>query len=43
LVSPQKKVEDDSNLLPDYINFEKKEEKEKTPEKVNSEAIPNED
>lgn len=43
LVNPQKKVEDDSNLLPDYINFEKKKEKEKTPEKVNSEAIPNDD
>ena len=34
---------DDSNVLPDYIHFDKKKEEEKKPEKVNSEAIPTDD
>ncbi len=45
-LAPKKaaKTTDDSNILPDYINFDNKEkEKEKKPEKVNSEAVPTED
>ncbi len=34
---------DDSSVLPDYIHFDSKKEKEKKLEKVNSEAIPNDD
>ncbi len=47
LVKKAEKTTDDSNLLPEYINFDKKKEKErekeKTPEKVNSDAIPTDD
>lgn len=43
LVNKPEKIVDDSNLLPDYINFDKKKEKKNAPEKVNSEAIPHDD
>jgi hypothetical protein len=43
LVKQPSKIIDDSHLLPDYINFDDKKEKDKQPEKVNSDAIPTED
>lgn len=43
LVKQPSKIIDDSHLLPEYINFEDKKEKDKKPEKVNSDAIPTED
>lgn len=43
IVKKPVKTIDDSNLLPDYINFDKKKDKKKQLEKPNAEAIPNED
>lgn len=43
IIKNHEKASDDSNLLPDYIDFGKKKEQEKQPEKVNVEAIPTED
>jgi hypothetical protein len=43
LVKQPSKIIEDSHLLPEYINFEDKKEKDKKPEKVNSDAIPTED
>jgi len=43
LVKQPSKIIEDSHLLPEYINFNDKKEKDKKPEKVNSDAIPTED
>lgn len=43
IVKKPVKTIDDSNLLPEYINFDKKKDKKKHVEKPNAEAIPNED
>jgi hypothetical protein len=43
LVKEAPKVDQDSDLHPDYIHFDKNEKKEPQPEKPNSQAVPNED
>jgi len=43
LVKETSKVDQDSDLHPDYIHFNKNEKKEPQPEKPNSQAVPNED